>query len=178
MVRPFFGCGLHPGPDASQRPKRAGLQAEKNFGQDHPTLPPSPDAFRLAELERLREERALTAEEEAEYVALLARVKGIRVPPDELEITIKPEDQIDRDLLDPPVEWGNAPTFKKDGTSVEIHHVGQNRDGPFIEMHKVDHRGKGNDKTNHPDKHKPSRVNRTEFNAAKKKYWKKEFPKK
>jgi len=56
-----------------------GYEAEKNFSQDHPTLPPDPDACRLAELERAREARALTPDEEAEYVALLAKVKGIRV---------------------------------------------------------------------------------------------------
>ncbi len=36
---------------------------------------------------------------------------------------------------------GDAPTFKEDGTFVEIHHEGQNPDGPYKEMHRDDHRG-------------------------------------
>jgi len=38
-----------------------------------------------------------------------------------LTIKIDEKDKIDRDLLDDPTTPGNAPTFKKDGTSVEIH---------------------------------------------------------
>jgi hypothetical protein len=56
-----------------------GYDAEKNFTKDHPTLPPDPDALRLAELARAREVGTLTPDEEAEYLALLAKVRGIRV---------------------------------------------------------------------------------------------------
>jgi len=42
-------------------------------------------------------------------------------------------------------------------------------------MHKEDHRGKGNDATNHPNKNKPSQIDRKDFNQAKKEYWKKEY---
>jgi hypothetical protein len=56
-----------------------GYDAEKNFSKNHPTPLPNPDAFRLAELERARALAVLTPEEEAEYVALLAKVKGIHV---------------------------------------------------------------------------------------------------
>lgn len=62
-------------------------------------------------------------------------VNGIHVPD---------ENKVPRDSLNPPSKAGNAPTFKKDGKPVEIHHEGQNADGPFKEMHPNDHRGKGN----------------------------------
>ncbi|MDO5666073.1 MAG: HNH/ENDO VII family nuclease [Bacteroidia bacterium] len=91
------------------------------------------------------------------------------------EIKIKPENKIDRKDLNPPTKSGNAPTFKKDGKSVEIHHEGQNPKGPFKEMHPNQHRGKGNDAVNHPNKNKPSQIDRKEFNKAKKEYWKKEY---
>ena len=92
-----------------------------------------------------------------------------------LHIEVAPEDKIDRNLLDPPAEPGNAPTFKKDGTSVEIHHEGQNPNGPFKEMHWQDHRGKGNFKKNHPNLDQPSQIDRNVFDKAKKEYWKKEY---
>jgi len=56
-----------------------GYDAEKNFSKNHPTPLPNPDAFRLAELERARKLAALTPEEEAELIVLLAKVKGIHV---------------------------------------------------------------------------------------------------
>ena len=79
---------------------------------------------------------------------------------------------IDRDLLDKPTKRGNAPTFKDDGTPLEIHHRGQNPEGPFDELHWNDHRGKGNDIMNHPDKGKPSKIDRKEFKSQKSEYWK------
>ena len=91
-------------------------------------------------------------------------------------IIIKEEDKIPRDQLNPPDKPGNAPTFKKDDKPVEIHHEQQSPDGPFKEMHPKDHRGTGNDKVNHPDKTKPSKINRKDFTKQKKAYWKKEFP--
>lgn len=77
--------------------------------------------------------------------------------------------------MNPPSKPGNAPTFKKDNKAVEIHHEGQNPNGPFKEMSKQDHRGKGNYSKNHPDAGKASRIDRREFNNAKKEYWKKEY---
>ncbi|WP_373550638.1 RHS repeat-associated core domain-containing protein [Haliscomenobacter sp.] len=91
-------------------------------------------------------------------------------------INIDEKDKIDRNELDPPKKPGNAPTFKKDGSKVEIHHVGQKREGPYKEMHKNDHRGKGNDAVNHPNKNKKSEIDRKEFDKDRKGYWKKEFP--
>jgi hypothetical protein len=42
-------------------------------------------------------------------------------------------------------------------------------------MHWEDHRGKGNDKINHPNKDQPSKIDRKEFEKAKRQYWKKEY---
>ena len=91
------------------------------------------------------------------------------------KINISPENKIDRNLLDAPTKPGQAPTFKSDNTIVEIHHVGQNPEGPFIEMHKELHRGKGNNKSNHPFLNRPSSIDRKSFNKQKREYWKKEF---
>ena len=60
-------------------PNAPGYDAEKNLTRDHPVLPPDPDAFRLAELEAKREQGTLSAAEQAELIALLAKVRGIRV---------------------------------------------------------------------------------------------------
>ncbi|MGK6353562.1 HNH/ENDO VII family nuclease [Parapedobacter sp. DT-150] len=88
------------------------------------------------------------------------------------------ENKIDRDLLDAPTKPGNAPTFKKDGTSVEIHHDGQKAQGPFKEMHRDDHRTGENYKKNHPDEQKPlTKEERKDFDKARREYWKKEYPK-
>jgi hypothetical protein len=68
-----------------------GYDTEKDFSNSHPTPLPNPDAFRLAELERMREVAALTPQQEAEYVALLAKVRGIWVN-DGIEFdTVSPE---------------------------------------------------------------------------------------
>ena len=82
-------------------------------------------------------------------------------------------EKIARRLLNKPETPGNAPTFKKDGTSVEIHHVNQDPKGPFKEMHWKDHRGKGNHKKNHPNKN--SKIDRKDFDKAKREYWRRVF---
>jgi len=38
----------------------------------------------------------------------------------------------------------------EDGRGIEIHHIGQNPNGPFREMTMTDHRGPGNKGRNHP----------------------------
>ena len=76
-------------------------------------------------------------------------------------IIIPETDKIEQSILNPPSKSGNAPTFKSDGTSVEIHHVGQNPDGPFKEMHWSEHRGKDTYRQNHPDN--ISKIDRKEF---------------
>ena len=91
----------------------------------------------------------------------------------QLGITIDPKGQIDRSLLNKPEKRGNAPTFKSDGTKVEIHHVDQNLNGPFKELHWKDHRSAGVDKINHPNKHGKSDILKGRFGSDKKEYWKK-----
>ena len=49
-----------------------------------------------------------------------------------------------------PDKRGNAFIFRSDGTPVEIHHLEQSVDGPYVEMHRYDHRGKDNHKVNNP----------------------------
>jgi RHS repeat-associated protein len=103
------------------------------------------------------------------------RVNATKKPNDHPNIEVDPANQINRDLLDPPSKKGNAPTFKSDGKKVEIHHQGQNPEGPFIEMHPEDHRGKGNDLLNHPNKSKPSSIERQNFDQKRKEYWIEQF---
>lgn len=112
--------------------------------------------------------------------------KGLRKGADALGLTKKADDgikvvvdnadKVDRNLLDAPTTPGNAPTFKSDGTSVEIHHVGQDAKGPFKEMHKSDHRLGENYKKNHPAGQKPlTKEERKQFNKARSEYWKNEY---
>ncbi len=91
-------------------------------------------------------------------------------------IEIDPSNKVDRDKLVPPSKSGNAPTFKKDGTPVEIHHEGQNAKGPFVEMHRSDHRMGESYRKNHPKGQTPlTKEERRAFNSAKREYWKKEY---
>ena len=95
------------------------------------------------------------------------------------KIDISDANKVERSILDPPTKHGNAPTFKNDGASVEIHHIGQNPNGPFSEMHPKDHRGGENFKKNHPVGQTPlTKEQRKDFNKSRKEYWKKEYPKK
>ncbi len=91
-------------------------------------------------------------------------------------IYVPPADKISRDILNPPAQPGQAPTFKEDGTPVELHHVGQSPTGPYKEMHWREHRGKGNDKANHPDKGEPSNIDRRGFQRQRREYWNNEYP--
>ncbi|WP_445323151.1 RHS repeat-associated core domain-containing protein [Phocaeicola sp. HCN-6420] len=104
--------------------------------------------------------------------------KAIEKSNNNIKIDIAPENKIDRSLLNPPSKPGLAPTFKSDGTPVEIHHINQNPKGPFKEMSKQEHRGKGNYKKNHSNHNKESQIDRSEFNRAKKEYWKNEYEQK
>jgi len=93
-------------------------------------------------------------------------------------IEIDPANKIDRSLLNAPEKHGNAPTFKTDGESVDIHHVGQNAKGPFEERHPSNHRKGGSYKENHaPGKKGLTKAERKAFDKAKTQYWKKEYPK-
>lgn len=42
-------------------------------------------------------------------------------------------------------------------------------------MHWKDHRGKGVDKINHPNKTKPSKIDRKKWKTQRENYWKDEF---
>jgi RHS repeat-associated protein len=97
---------------------------------------------------------------------------NVNCPP----IKIAPQNKVNRGLLNQPKKPGNAPTFKSDGTPVEIHHEGQNPNGPFREMHRDDHRGAGNDLINHPNKGQPSVIDRRSFDRERRTYWRSEFP--
>ena len=97
---------------------------------------------------------------------------AIKTTDDFIDISI--ENKIDRSLLNKSSKPDGAPTFKSDGKKVEIHHDAQNPNGPFKEMHWEEHRGKNNYKKNHPNIGSPSKINRKEFNKAKREYWKKE----
>ncbi len=96
------------------------------------------------------------------------------VSKDGAKLVISEVNKVDRSLLNAPNKPGNAPTFKSDGTKVEIHHIGQDPQGPYKEMHWSDHRGKGHYKENHP-KTNTSNIDRKSFNAQKKEYWKNEY---
>ena len=120
-------------------------------------------------------DKSVDAVKAAKQVDKAADVTGTAIKDKTLRIEISPENKIDRSLLNPPSKSGNAPTFKQDGTPVDIHHEGQNPNGPFKEMHWQEHRGKGNFKKNHPNLGQPSQIDRKEFEKAKKEYWKKEY---
>ena len=85
------------------------------------------------------------------------------------------KNKVPDDQISAPSKRGNAPTSKQDGKPIEIHHEGQNPEGPFHEMSRTDHRGGNNYKNNHPNYDKPTQVNRNEFNKMKSDYWKSEW---
>lgn len=60
------------------------------------------------------------------------------------------KERISNDELNPPTKRGNAPTSKKDGKPIEIHHDNQNPNGPFYEKTQTDHRLGGNYKKKSP----------------------------
>ena len=119
-------------------------------------------------------DKGVDAVKTAKQVNKAADITGTVIKDKTLKIEISPENKIDRSLLNPPAKPGNAPTFKSDKTSVEIHHEGQNPNGPFKEMHWQEHRGKGNFKKNHSVKEE-SRIDRNKFDEMRHEYWKKEY---
>lgn len=94
-----------------------------------------------------------------------------------ISIEILPENKIDRSLLKKPDKRGNAFIFRSDGTPVEIYHLEQSVDGPYVEMHRYDHRGKDNHKVNHPKLGQGSQIDRKQFAKQKLEYWEKEYDK-
>ncbi len=85
------------------------------------------------------------------------------------------KERISNDELNPPTKRGNAPTSKKDGKPIEIHHDNQNPNGPFYEKTQTDHRLGGNYKKNHPHYNEGSKINRAQWRQQKKNYWKNEW---
>jgi hypothetical protein len=77
--------------------------------------------------------------------------------------------------ISPPKNRGNAPISNIDHRPIEIHHEGQNPDGPFHEMHPSDHRYGDNYKKNHPNFDGNSKIDRKQFRKDTRKYWEKEW---
>lgn len=67
------------------------------------------------------------------------------------------------------MEAGLAP-LDKDGKPTELHHMGQKKDGPLVELTREEHRGKGNDTVLH-DKSKQSEIDRSDFQGQKANHW-------
>lgn len=74
-----------------------------------------------------------------------------------------------------PKEKWNAFLSIKDWSPIEIHHVWQKAEWPFVEMTKSDHRLWGNYKINHTNYSQSSSINRSQFNNWKTEYWGKEY---
>jgi RHS repeat-associated protein len=89
-------------------------------------------------------------------------------------ISVSSGDKVPNDQLNPPSARGNAPTSKQDGAAVEIHHENQSPDGPYKEMTRTEHRGKGNYKKHH-DTAKKSEIDREKANSDRREYWKDEW---
>ena len=87
------------------------------------------------------------------------------------------QQRVSNSEITPPSVRGNAPISKKDGLPIEIHHLNQNADGPFVEMHATDHRYGENYKKNHSNYNGASTINRKQFRADKNEYWKHEWDK-
>lgn len=68
------------------------------------------------------------------------------------------------------MKQGKAPVGN-DGHSVELHHKGQKPDGKIVPLTRTDHRGKGNNAKNHPNRG-PSKIDRGKFKTIKKNFWK------
>ncbi|MCA9765244.1 MAG: HNH/ENDO VII family nuclease [Carnobacterium sp.] len=62
------------------------------------------------------------------------------------------------------------PPLDKNGSSIELHHIGQKSDSPLAELTIKEHRGIGNDAILH-DKTKMSEIDRSSFGNERKKHW-------
>ncbi|MBU0906404.1 MAG: HNH/ENDO VII family nuclease [Firmicutes bacterium] len=67
------------------------------------------------------------------------------------------------------MEEGLSPLVN--GEPIELHHIGQEMDGPLAELTPLEHRGPGNYSVLH-EVGKESEINRTLFNAEKEAHWK------
>jgi RHS repeat-associated protein len=69
---------------------------------------------------------------------------------------------------------GKAP-IGKDGYPVELHHPEQKPEEPVEEMTRTDHRLGENYTKNHPNANESSKIDRTKFRSARRKYWQKKL---
>lgn len=67
-------------------------------------------------------------------------------------------------------EAGLSP-INKDGDTIELHHIGQKKDGSLAELTPDEHRGKGNYSVLH-DTYKESEIDRVAFNEERSNHWK------
>lgn len=63
------------------------------------------------------------------------------------------------------------PPLDENGRPVELHHVGQKKDGPLAELNIQEHRGSENYSKLH-DSSKESEINRLEFKVEREEHWK------
>ena len=85
------------------------------------------------------------------------------------------ERHVDDELLDPPAKRGNAPIERDTGKPIEIHHMGQDPDGPFVEMTVDEHRGPENNLTNHPIRNGSPVDHGSAWRREVRRYWTKEW---
>lgn len=94
----------------------------RNHQQQAIPLPPPPDKVRLARLERALEAQTLTAQEEAELIVLLGKVKGIHIQR-LTDLTSAQQVLITPPILDPKKKPLYAPVIKKwheKGGAIEV----------------------------------------------------------
>ena len=90
-------------------------------------------------------------------------------------VTNNIQGKVSNDEINPPTKRGNAPISKKGGHPIEVHHNGQNPNGPFFEKTRTDHRLGENYKLNHPNGTQKSSINRAQFKYQVRKYWEHEW---
>lgn len=66
------------------------------------------------------------------------------------------------------------PPLDKKGQQIELHHMGQKKDGPLVELTQQEHRGHPNDAILH-DKNKDTEINRIEFSKVRSQHWNRRF---
>ena len=111
------------------------------------------------------------------YVAGVAIGTAVQVPTTKTgnPVIDNMQKRVPNSEITPPVTRGNAPISKKDGRPIEIHHVNQQTEGPFKEMHPSEHRYGQNYKANHPNYNGNSTIDRTQFRNDKRSYWEHEW---
>jgi len=129
----------------------------------------SPEEFGYAELRKFY----IGDEGLLEYYGDVLGGEEINVFAESNVIDIPDEDKIAIDQLIAPKKRGDAPTSIETGESIEIHHVGQKKGGPYEERHRREHRTEGSYKKYHDTKKKSEREKN--WSNIVKKYWQKEW---